>query len=143
MEEAYIKEGEDIWIKGDWVKTKTIYDNNKLNKEIPEYTPSFRKVISDDMNRVISEYYIDAMKDIVVTYKMKRKREEREKKKQKEKEKQMNMVKKNEEEKTIEKIEVKKSNLTISKEADEAQRMDISKEEEPIETQIQFNKQME
>jgi hypothetical protein len=81
MEKTYIKEGEDVWIKGDSVKIKTIYDSSKLNKEITEYTPSFRKTISDDMNPVILEYYTDAMKDMVETYKMKRKKDERESKK--------------------------------------------------------------
>jgi hypothetical protein len=33
LEEAYIKEGEDTIVKGEWDKTKTIYDNSKLNKK--------------------------------------------------------------------------------------------------------------
>jgi hypothetical protein len=98
-------------IKGEWVKSKTIYNNNKSNKEITEYTPFFRKTVSDDLNQIILEYYTDAMKDIIETYKMKRKKEEREKKIQKEKEKQAKMVTKRDDEK----IDVKNPSLLIIK----------------------------
>jgi hypothetical protein len=93
MEESYIKEGEDIWIKSDWVKTETIYENNNLNKDITEYTPSFRRIFPADMNPVILNYYTDAMKDIVEENKLRWKREERERKKKKDKEKQIKIVK--------------------------------------------------
>jgi hypothetical protein len=42
MEDAYDKEGDDVYIKGDWVKTKAVYDKSKTNKEITNYAPPFR-----------------------------------------------------------------------------------------------------
>jgi hypothetical protein len=75
MEDAYIKEGDDVNIGGVWVKTKTIYDRHKTNKEVFEYTLSFRKIIPDDRNPVLLNIYTDIMEEIVNEYKEKRKKE--------------------------------------------------------------------
>jgi hypothetical protein len=53
MEGVYNKEGDDVWINGEWVKTKTVYNKSKTNKEITSYTPSFRKKIPDNVNPVL------------------------------------------------------------------------------------------
>jgi hypothetical protein len=85
MEDAYIKEEDDVWIKGEWVKAKAIYDRSKTNKEVTEYTPSFRKIIPENMNSYLLSIYTDTMDAIVNEYKEKRKKEaairKREKKK--------------------------------------------------------------
>jgi hypothetical protein len=70
----YIKEGDDVWIKGDWVKTKTVYDKSKINKEVVNYTPLFKRIIPDDMNPVLLDIYMETIKEIVDEYKEKRKR---------------------------------------------------------------------
>jgi hypothetical protein len=115
MEDAYDKEGDDVWIKGDWVKTKTVYDKSKTNKEVANYTPSFRRIIPDDMNPVLLVIYMEIMKEIVDEYKEKRKKEAAIRKREKEKEKQMKLMKINLEEKPLEKVEVKKSISSIVK----------------------------
>jgi hypothetical protein len=74
MEDTYDKEGDDVWIKGEWVKTKTVYDKCKTNKEVTNYTPSFRKIIPDDMNSYLLDIYMETMKEIVNEYKEKRKK---------------------------------------------------------------------
>jgi hypothetical protein len=107
MEDAYIKEGDDVNIKGVWVKTRAIYDRNKTNKEVTEYTPSFRKIIPDNMNPVLLNIYTDTMEEIVNEYKEKRKKEAAIKKRGKEREKQIKLMKSNSEEKPVEKVEVK------------------------------------
>jgi hypothetical protein len=83
MEEAYNKEGDVVWVKGEWVKTKTIFDKSKTNKEITKYSPSFRKIRPDNMNPVTLNIYTDIMEDIVKEYKEKRKKEAPEKKREK------------------------------------------------------------
>jgi hypothetical protein len=69
MEEAYIKEGEGVCIRGAWEKAKKIYNVNKSNKEITEYTPSFRKTISENLGPRLSSLYDDVMKEIVNAHK--------------------------------------------------------------------------
>jgi hypothetical protein len=115
MEDAYIKEGDDVYIKGELVNAKAVYSRNKTNKEVTEYTPSFRKIISDDMNPIILNIYTDAMEEIVKEYKEKRKKEAVMKKSEKEREKQIKLMKDNPDEKSIEKVEVRKPTTSIVK----------------------------
>jgi hypothetical protein len=56
------------------VKTKVVYDKSKINKEVANYTPSFRKIITVDMNPVLLDIYMETMKEIVDEYKEKRKK---------------------------------------------------------------------
>jgi hypothetical protein len=113
MEDAYIKEGDDVLIKGEWVKAKAIYDRSKTNNEVTEYTPSFRKIISDDMNPCLLNIYTNTMEAIVNEYMEKRKRETAIRKR--EKEKQRKLMKNNSEENVKEKVEVKKPIHSIIK----------------------------
>jgi hypothetical protein len=115
MEDAYDKEGDDVWIKGDWVKTNAVYDKSKTNKEVINYTPSFRKIIPDDTNPILLDIYMEIMKEIVDEYKEKRKKEAAIRKREKEREKQMKVMKNNSEEKYIEKVETKKPIHSIKK----------------------------
>jgi hypothetical protein len=85
MEDAYNKEDDDVMVNGEWVKTKTIYDKSKTNKEVINYTPSFRRIIQDDINPYLLDIYNKTMKEIVNENKEKRKKEAAIKKMEKEK----------------------------------------------------------
>jgi hypothetical protein len=115
MEDAYDKEGNDVMVNGEWVKIKAIYDKSKTNKEVTNYTPSFRRIIPDEMNLSLRSIYIDTMKEIVDEYKEKSKKEAAIRKREKERGKQMKLMIKNSEENSTEKVEIKRPNTSIVK----------------------------
>jgi hypothetical protein len=67
------------------VKTKAVYDRNKTNKEITNYTPSFRRIIPDDVNPILLNIYMEIMEEIVNEYKEKRRKKAEISKREKEK----------------------------------------------------------
>jgi hypothetical protein len=87
MEDEYDKEGDDVWIKGERVKTKAVYEKSKTNKEVTNYTASFRRIVPDDMNSYLLDIYMETMEAIVNEYKEKRKKEASIRKREKEREK--------------------------------------------------------
>jgi hypothetical protein len=70
LEESYIKEGADTEVDGIWVKTKSIYNKGKENKNVINQTLSFK--INHDWDKMKPykrDIYWEEMKKIVNKYK--------------------------------------------------------------------------
>jgi hypothetical protein len=85
IEDAYVKEGENVEVDGIWVKAKKLFDKNKNNRGVTNYEPSFKINIDWGMNPVTLNIYTDMIKEIIDENRVRRKKEAAERKKEKSK----------------------------------------------------------